>query len=129
MLQRKRAIPRMPNEKSSSLVSSKRFFCASVSTAYDNDLVSVAFSSGWAVIFTISPCTRVCGTEPIDRCKSEPCISTICFKRSGSVAIVFLLLHRLAQNFFNCRDAVFDFPQAAAAQRDHAFFNSFSAQL
>ena len=32
MLQRKRARPRMPNEKSSSLVSSKRFFCASVST-------------------------------------------------------------------------------------------------
>ena len=32
MLQRKRARPRMPNEKSSSSVSSKRFFWASVST-------------------------------------------------------------------------------------------------
>ena len=31
-LQRKRARPRMPNEKSSSSVSSKRFFCASVRT-------------------------------------------------------------------------------------------------
>ena len=31
-LQRKRARPLMPNEKSSSSVSSKRFFCASVST-------------------------------------------------------------------------------------------------
>ena len=32
MLQRKRASPLMPNEKSSSSVSSKRFFCESVST-------------------------------------------------------------------------------------------------
>ena len=31
-LHRNRAMPRMPNEKSSSRVSSKRFFCVSVST-------------------------------------------------------------------------------------------------
>src|SRR5688572_9692249 len=129
MLQRKRARPRMPNEKSSSLVSSKRFFWASVSTAYDSDLVSVGVKSVCGAIFSSSPCTRTCGGELIDRCKSEPCISTACFNKSGRVAIGLPLLHRFPQDFFDCRDAFGYLPKPAATQRDHAFFNSFSAQL
>src|SRR6266849_2517182 len=61
-LPRKRARYFKPNEKSSSRFSSKRCFCASVSTLYASDLVSAAVNGGissgrkW-------PCTRTRGAH------------------------------------------------------------------
>ena len=50
----------MPNEKSSSFDSSKRFFCMSVSTLYTSCLVSAGVSAGISSRSS-SPWTRTCG--------------------------------------------------------------------
>src|SRR5688572_33506149 len=74
----------MPNEKSSSSVSSKRFFCVSVITLYASCFVSVGVRSGRSSRCSL-PCTRTCGGVLIDRCKSEPCRSIVIFNNSGNV--------------------------------------------
>src|SRR5687767_10738792 len=74
----------MPNEKSSSSVSSNRFFCVSVITLYASCFVSVGVRSGISSRCSL-PCTRTCGGVLIDRCRSEPCRSIVVFKSSGNV--------------------------------------------
>src|SRR3954470_14531321 len=129
----------MPNEKSSSIVSSKRFFCESVSTLYTSCLVSDGASSGncsrvrW-------PCTRTCGGVAVAMCRSDPSISTNVFSSSGSVAITFLvpscwqlvapgLLDRFPHDLLDRREAVLDLAQAAHPEGDHPLLDRLAPQL
>src|SRR5580704_5663750 len=59
--------------------------------------------------------------------RSEPSISTVVFKRSGSVAM--WLFHGLPDHLFEGRHAVPHLPQAALAQRDHPLIDRFPAKL
>src|SRR5262245_49913193 len=135
-LQRKRARPRMPNEKSSSRVSSNRFFCASVSTLYTSCLVSAGCKSGRSRRFRC-PCTRICGGEFVAMWRSDPSLSTIVFSSSGNVAMFSLqgpasagqLLDGFANHFFDRRQTFHHFSQPAAAQRDHAFVDGLAPEL
>ena len=70
-LQRNRASPLMPNEQSSSRVSSNRFFWPSVNTLYTSCRVSAAPSRGRSSALS-SPSTRTCGAEFVVMCRSEP---------------------------------------------------------
>src|SRR5438093_2633341 len=79
----------MPNEKSSSELSSNRFFCASVSTLYASCLVSDGVRSVRGSRCRC-PCTRTCGGVFVVMWRSEPPISTSVFKSSGNVAISLL---------------------------------------
>src|SRR6476661_4187245 len=127
-LQRNRApMALMPNEKSSSRDSSNRFFCASVSTLYTSAFVSEGLSGGSPSLAS-SPWIRICGGVSDVICKSEPPCSTSVFSKSGNVAMMVSpqpfrasLLHRLADDFFDRRDAVLHLDQAAATERDHPF--------
>src|SRR3954471_8310113 len=76
----------MPNEKSSSSVSSNRFFCESVRTLYASPFVSAGPSGGRSSICSL-PCTRICGGVCVVRCRSDPLTSTSVCKSSGKVAI------------------------------------------
>src|SRR6266849_3701334 len=71
MLARKRASPLMPNEMSSSRFSSKRCFCASVSTEYASCFVSGAASGGMSRAVNL-PSMRICGGELVVMWRSEP---------------------------------------------------------
>src|SRR3954453_9961218 len=79
-------MPLSPNEKSSSRFSSKRCFCASVSTEYARRLVSAALISGYPDSADKWPCTRTCGGEFVVKCRSDPPASVIFFRSSGSVS-------------------------------------------
>src|SRR5262245_34689796 len=136
-LQRNRARPRMPNEKSSSRVSSNRFFCASVSTLYTSCFVSAGCRSGRSRRCRC-PCTRICGGEFVAMWRSDPSRSTIVFSSSGSVAITVSrlpapagahLLDRFADDFFDRRQPVHDLPQAASTQRDHSLLDRFPPEF
>src|ERR1051325_3986731 len=126
----------MPNEKSSSSVSSNRFFCASVSTLYTSCLVSAGCRSGRSRRFRC-PCTRICGGELVAMWRSDPSRSTMVFSSSGSVAISVSrrrlgpapLLDRFAHHFFDRRQPVHDFAQTAPAQRDHSFVDRLATEL
>src|SRR4029453_582860 len=128
-----RARPRIPNEKSSSRVSSKRFVCASVRTLYTSCLVSEGVSSGNCNRCKC-PCTRICGGVFVVMCRSDPSRSTVVFKSSGSVDIFSalssqFLLHRLPHHFFYRRDAFLHFSESAHSQRKHPVVNRLAAQL
>src|SRR5258708_142923 len=112
----------MPNEKSSSFDSSKRFFCESVRTLYTSCLVSAGVNSG-SCRRCRCPCTRTCGGVLVAMWRSEPSISTSVLSRSGSVSIIQLsaltLLDRLPDDFLDGGQAVLHFAQPAHAQREH----------
>src|SRR4029453_4738302 len=111
----------MPNEKSSSSVSSNRFFCESVSTLYASPLVSAGPSGGRSSVCSL-PCTRICGGVCVVMCRSDPFTSTSVCNSSGNVAMCQLpapgcqlpaaqstignqqLLHRLPCDFLDRRD-------------------------
>src|SRR6185503_5420667 len=76
----------MPNEKSSSSVSSNRFFCESVSTLYARPLVSEGPSGGRSSVCSL-PCTRICGGVCVVMCRSDPLTCTSVCNSSGNVAI------------------------------------------
>src|SRR5688572_15701375 len=120
----------MPNEKSSSSVSSKRFFCVSVITLYASCFVSVGVRSGRSSRCSL-PCTRTCGGLLMDRCRSEPCRSMVVFKSSGNVGGIMFSssLNRLPRYLFYRRQTVFDFPKPAHAQRQHAFLDRLAPKL
>ena len=80
-LARNRARPFKPKEKSSSRLSSKRCFCASVITLYASCLVSAGVICGRSS-GTRCPCTRICGGELVVMWRSLPDISINRFNRS-----------------------------------------------
>src|SRR5262245_8681703 len=70
--------------------------------------------------------------------RSDPSRSTIVFNSSGSVAITVSrlpapagahLLDRLADDFFDRRQPVHDFSQAAATQGDHSLLDRLAPEL
>src|SRR5438067_10482382 len=105
-------------------------------------------SSGWRC-----PCTRTCGGELVEMCRSLPFISNIFFSRSLKVAfigssvqtassIAFLsdmqvlpssrdctLVHGFTRNFFQSCHAVYHFSQSTATECDHSPINGFLLQL
>src|SRR5215468_7449619 len=132
-LPRKRARFFKPNEKSSSRFSSKRCFCASVSTLYASDLVSAAVSGGmsrgrkW-------PCTRTRGALLVVMWRSLPPISIIFLSNSLSVMPAIAcslsrLQYRLAQNLFHGCLSRGNLGEPAAAQRDHSLLDRLLLQL
>ena len=75
----------MPNEKSSSWLSSKRFFWASVHTEYASALVSAGVSGGRPGSAWSLPWTRTAGGLFVVRCRSEPSSSTVFRSKSGNL--------------------------------------------
>src|SRR5437868_10441494 len=130
-LARKRARPFRPNEKSSSRLSSKRCFCASVITLYASCLVSAGVNCGRSSGCRC-PCTRICGGELVVIWRSLPPISSMRRSRSLNESAMFLLpfpsavlVDRLASHFFKRGHALSNLDQPTASQGDHAAFNCF----
>src|SRR5258708_21147869 len=144
-LPRKRARFFRPKEKSSSRFSSKRCFCASVSTLYASDLVSAALNGGissgrrW-------PCTRTRGALLVVMCRSLPPISIIFFNNSLSVIPdifapslvqnsqaqtlkIARLQNRFAQYLFHGGHSQRHLHQSASPQGQHSQFHCFLFQL
>src|SRR5712691_11322574 len=130
-LPRKRARFWMPNEKSSSLSVSKRFFWFSVSTEYASDRVSLGVMTSSLEALTISPSTRSLGRSPATRWRSEASFSII---SSSSARRLTGMLPLLAgggffHDFFERSHALLDLQHPVHAQRQHTFLHGEVAEL
>jgi hypothetical protein len=81
-LPRKRARFWIPNEKSSSLSVSNRFFWFSVSTEYASVSVSFGVRTSSTDEFVMSPSTRSLGRSPATMCRSDASCSIISSSRA-----------------------------------------------
>src|SRR5437773_12131752 len=122
----------MPNEKSSSLSVSKRFFWFSVSTEYARESVSFGVRTSSVEALTISPATRSLGRSPATMCRSEASFSII----SSSSARRFTGIDQspsssrgFFDHFIERRDALLDLHHAVHAERQHALRHGEVAQL
>ena len=86
-LTRKRASPGTSKEKSISLFSSYSLRCWSFMMSYTRACTSLC-SIGGRLILRISPCTRIIGGKPAERCKSEALFLTL--KASSSVISIII---------------------------------------
>src|SRR5438309_10661582 len=123
--------PFIPNEKSSSSVSSNRCFCASVSTEYASCFVSAADSSGYSSGLS-TPCTLTIGAELVVMCRSEPPCSII-FRNSSLNATSGItsshLFHGFSYYLFEGRHSQSDLFQPALSQSKHSLFYCLAAQF
>src|SRR6266545_2537133 len=122
----------MPNEKSSSLSVSNRFFWFSVSTEYASDSVSLGVSTSSVVALVMSPSTRSLGRSPATMCRSEASFSII--SSSSARRLIGIARSPLAgrgflDDFVQRGDALLDLDHPVHAQRQHPVLHGDFAQL
>src|SRR5688572_10084815 len=89
--------------------------------------------------FCKCPCTRTCGAEPIDRCRSEPLRSRVAFNRSGKFITVpstfgsretrVTALHRFPHDFLDGGQPIADLLQPALTKGQHPLTHGELAHL
>src|SRR3989338_1270275 len=126
-LQRNRASPWMPNERSSSFSSSYFCFCASLSTLYDRRCVSWGPRTSYCVSCVRRPLIRSCGCVPLVMCRSDAPRSTMSCSRSAMLAAMRSPRRERTrsgqgdpEDLFDRRRSVDDLQEPRLPQRPHA---------